>query len=389
MLLINNKKVNVEEFISRIESITGKKVEISELKSNLEFSYNPTRKGYDYALLRDKGIKVSNTLKSDDILAVFKIWDNNEGESVEFRFANRLPYENSKVPGNIIYDPKAIEISGSGFAFEQKDFEKAVFLYIHPLCFDSPLHETGRPYKYSHINPKAESRLKKEKMSKTQKAFTHASAIDDSELKIIALGLNIDLIPNADKDDIRTAILEFAMKSPDVYLEKTSTETVKFEGMILEALETRFIIKKEVGGIPTWEIGSGSRKGQQILVITNSDADHNLELMNHLKKNIAQYYPILSSFNNDVTADLTAEQYLSKVKNGGSKSDILPYEESHDITIDGVVDYKTAQLFLINNHPSGGQASAANTKKFLEEVLAGNITSENINEEVLKYLKKS
>src|SRR5690606_5178452 len=224
-------------------------------------------------------------------------------------------------------------------------------------------------------------------MSLKQKAFQHASNVDEDDLKVLALGLKLDLIPNADSDDIRAAIQEYALENASVYLEKTSTETIKYEGMIQEPLDTKFIIKKMMGGVPTFEFAKGPKKCQQIMVVMSNNNNDQGELVLHMKKNIAEYYPILASFNHDVTADNSAEQYLSNLKKGVPKNDIKPFKE--EVTFDKVVDFNSAKEFLKSSHPEGANPSPANTKAFLEKVQSGEVTNENVSEIAKSYIKQS
>lgn len=387
MLLINNQQVSVTQFVEKVKQITGKDIPLDDLKSNKEFKYNPSKKGYDLGLYKTRQMRVQKVLLKDDVLASFNVWSDTDQSTVEFRFANRTPYTNPKNPTVLVHDPKAIEIPGGVFNFDDRDIEKALYLYVNPLCFDSPFHKDGSPYRYSHNNLKAQSKKKLKEMSLKQKAFQHASNVDEDDLKVLALGLKLDLIPNADSDDIRAAIQEYALENASVYLEKTSTETIKYEGMIQEALDTKFIIKKMMGGVPTFEFAKGPKKGQQIMVVMSNNNNDQGELVLHMKKNIAEYYPILASFNHDVTADNSAEQYLSNLKNGVSKNDIKPFKE--EVTFDKVVDFNSAKEFLKSSHPEGANPSPANTKAFLEKVQSGEVTNENVSEIAKSYIKQS
>lgn len=386
MLLINNERVNATEFIDKVKAITGKTVPLEQIKANMEFKYNPVKKGYDLALYQTRSMKVQKVLRSDDVLASFNVWSEDDNATVEFRFANRTPYANPKNPTILVHDPKAIEFPGGVFNFEARDVEKALYLYVHPNCLDSPFHKEGTAYKFSHNNLKAQSERKSKEMTLRQRAFQHASNVDVDELKVLALGLGLDLIPNADSDDIRVSLQEYALENASSYLDKTANETIKFEGMIQEAVDTRLIVNKIIGGMSTWEFAKGPKKGNQIMIATGSGNDLG-ELKMHMKKNIATYYSELVSFNRDIVADNEAEKFLQGLKKGVDKSDFLPYKE--ELTLNGVVDFKTARDFLTESHPDKGQPAPASTKAFLAAIEAGEVTDGNVLEEVSKYIKKS
>lgn len=387
MLLINNQRVNATDFVKKIKEITGKDVPLDELTSNMEFKYNPVKKGYDLALYKTRNMKVQKVLRSDDILASFNVWSDKDQSTIEFRFANRLPYANPKNPTIMVNDPKAIEFPGGVFNFEQRDVEKALYMYVHPLCIDSPFYRPGTPYKFTHNNLKAESKRKLKDMSVKQEAFKHATNVDPDELKVLALGLGLSLIPNADSDDIRAAIQEYALENSKLYLEKTATETIKFEGMIQNAIDTGHIVNKIIGGINTWEFAKGADKGKQIMIVTSKNNNALGDLKLHMKTNIAEYYSSLAGFNKDLTADNTAEKFLSNLKNGVDKNEFMPFEE--ELTLNMVVDHKTAKQYLINAHPERKNPSATNAKLFLDAITAGEIVDGNVDEESKKYVNQS
>ena len=245
MLLIDNTQVSVNEFIERIEELSGKKIPLSQIKANMEFTYNKVKNKFDLGNYRNTHTKQPKEKLGDDILASFNVFDENKGKTVSFRFASRTPYTNPTNPNVLVYDPKALEFSGGTFSFEPREIERVIYMYCHPACADSPLYKAGNVYKYSHNNLKAANERKKEKMNKRSEAYRHATDVHESEIKVLALGLKIQLPPNADKDDIRVALQEYAMDNPEAYLRSVENETTKFEGMVQDALNTGFIVKNK------------------------------------------------------------------------------------------------------------------------------------------------
>lgn len=387
MLLIDNQQVNVDKFVSEINRISKKRIPLDEIKHNMEFKFNPLKKSIDLAMFKTRGMKVPKIARGADVLASFNAWDPENMKTVNFRFANRSPYTNPKNPTVLVHDPKAIEFPGGVFSFEERDLEKVVYLYANPNCFDSPLREKNKPYKYSHNNLKAASRNKAQEMNDRQKAFMHATNVDESEVKVLAIGLGLQLMPHADATDIRAELQEYAMNNPKVYLEKTSTETVKFEGMIQEALDSGRILKKTHGSIVSFEWGMGSRKGDQIMVVSGQGINHTRELKQHMKQNIADYYNDLAILNRDIAADAKAEQFLRMAKQGAPKEVFTPHVEK--LGFDSVVDFNSAKAYLASLHPEGGEPAPRNASEFYKLVASGDITAENVDELAKNYIKKS
>lgn len=388
MLLIDNKQVNVEDFVSEVERISGKSIPLTEIKHNMEFSFNALRKSFDLGLYVSRNMKVPNIAKGADILASFKAWDDGRGgRTVEFRFANRSPYTNPKNPSILVHDPKAIDFPGGVFNFEEREMEKMIYMYCHPRCYDSPFRKENTPYQYSHNNLKAASRRKSAEMGQRQKAFQHATNVDPSEVKVLAIGLGISLMPHADVDEIRAELQDYAMNNPKIYLEKTSSETIKFEGMIQEALDSGRIIKKTMGSINTFDWAKGSKKGKQIMVCSSDPASHLSELKQHMKQNIVEYYSDLAVLNRELIAESTAEEYLQMVKKGANKESFTPYEET--VSFEDVKDYNSSKQYLTEAHPQKGSPSPKSASSFLSLIESGEITAENVGEFLPNYIKKS
>lgn len=150
MLLIDNKQVTIDEFIKTVERITGKEVPLKDIRNNPQFNYNPAKKAINMGIFRDQRQRIAKLPKSDDVLASFNVFDENEGRTFTMRFASRTPYTNPNNPNALVHDPKAIEFPGGVFDFEARDIEKVIYLYCHPHCYDSPFYKGG-VYKYSHI----------------------------------------------------------------------------------------------------------------------------------------------------------------------------------------------------------------------------------------------
>lgn len=388
MLLIDNKQVSVEGFISKIEEISGKKIPLDQIKKNMEFQYNQAVSSIDYAQLVHHNRKVHREKKGDDVLASFRVFSDVDNQSVDFRFANRMPYSDVSRPNVLIYDPKAVEISGGINTLEPRDIERCVYLYCHPLCYDSPFYKSGSVYKYSHINVKAESIKLREEMNAKNKAYMHATNVDSMEIKALAKGLGITVLVDDDSTDIRIKLQDFAMNNSKKYLEKIQTETVKFEGMIQDAIDTGFITKSKNGEYVTWSFSKGRRAGNTITTISEREGgDVVHQLKTYMKEHIQDYYNDMSILNTDVNANMRADEFLKSIKKGAALEHTEPYNEAK--LLSSVVDYKSSLKYLAELHPEKGQPSPSNAKKFLELVLEGEINDGNVADEAKKYAKQS
>lgn len=384
-LLINEKNVSVAEFIEKIQELTSQTIPLEEIKGNLEFAYNTASLPIDLGKFRQTGMRIKSNKKSDDVLAQFDIFDENSGETVSFRYVDTAPYRNVKTD-KIVYTPVAIEFPGSYFSFEKKDLEKVIYLYCHPHCFDSPLYTKGKPYKYSHVNLKKEVRAKSNKINKIDEAFKLIESRPDDQLKPLAIGLGIDLIPNADAGDIRTALKEEAMRNPFGLVEQIEAGVVIFEGMIQSAVDDGVINQKQVGDQIIWSYNKGPKRGVQIVAINSVGSDAVRELKNYMTEHVDQYYPELTTYNRSIASNANASKYLNAALSGSPVADVKPHKEF--MKLSDVVDFKTGESYLIeNSNPALGKPSNVVISKFYKAVLAGDIHEDNIDVEIVNYAK--
>lgn len=385
MLLIDDNQVSVDQFIARVEEISGKTINLRDIKKSMELEFNPSKQLFDAGTFRNTGVRQRRQKRSDDVLAHFTVFSDKENRSVSFRFTNRMPYLNDR--NRKVYDPKAIDISGGITTFEPRELERMVYLYCHPHCFDSPFRQDGVPYKYSHVNVTAENRKSRIYIETVERALNHARTVHESEIKVFAKGLGIAIDDkNDDLDDIRAKVMKYAMDNSANYMEKASDSVVKYEGMIRDAIDMRVIVGKSTGGYWQWSFAKGRRKGEVITTIPES-ANKITELITFLKENIKDYYHDIVAVSDDNHSNISAKKFLENIELGRPETELKPYNPN--LELDAVVDHTSATNYLAELHPEKGQPSPANAKKFLEEVLNGNITDGNVAEEAKKYIKKS
>lgn len=387
MLLINNKQVNLDEFVTKVEEVSGGKVPLLEIKQNMEFVYNQVKSSYDLGIYRDTGRKIPKIGRGEDILAVFKVFSEKEGQTLEFRYASRTPYTNPNNPTVLVHDPKAIDFPAGTFSYEKREIEKVVYMYCHPSCGSSPLFKEGTVFKYKHNNLKEASQKKREAIDLKRQALFHAANVPEHDLKVLAKGMNIVFPEKSDAADIRVLLEEYALEKPKLYLDKVEKETTFFDGRVHDALELGIIKATNINGAMLYSFTKGDQAGQNILSVDPREKNPVEALKTYMKANIAKYHHYLATLNRDVSADMEAEKYLRSVKGEVKQEEFMPYVE--ELTLESVVDHKSAAEYLRESHPEKGNASPSNVKAFLEGVLTGEINDGNIRTEVFKYIRKS
>lgn len=389
MLFIDNKKMNESDFLAEIEKISGNKVDLKALKENTSFTYNEVSQTFDLAKLK-KGQRVKRTSQGADVQAVFRIYDQKEGMEREIRYAKRMPYADVKNGGNLIYDPKAIDIPSGQFGYNPaKDIDMALYLLVHPACLDSPFRVEGeyRPYRYVHNNIRKESKRRSEKVTKLEDSLRHAGLLADEELKMFAKGLGLQMDKSLDYDDIRSEIKSYAMENPEKYYTAMQSESVKFIGMIQDAIDNSFIISKKIASTTVWLYNVGPNKGIQITSVPAEISNATEYLKTYLGNNMPSHYDTLINMNRQAYSEMNMEQFLRSKKEGKVPEEVYK-TDAGKMTVADVVDSATSKAYLTNSHPQERPPSPQNAKLFLEAVTAGSITEDNVSEEVLNYVAK-
>lgn len=387
MLFINDVSKSVEEFVSEISRITKKEIDLGDLKKNPSFLRNDAFKAFNLAVYKTTGNKTPNVNQGDDVFASFRYFDGNE--QYVFRYANNVPYRNRDKGDRLVYTPKAIDLPDDDFSFDDKNsFDQAVYIYCHPACSDSPFYDPEKVARFSHNSLTKAVKRKSSKLTKLEDCLRYADNLAESEVKIFAKGLGLTLNEHWTTDDIRVELKDYALTYTDTFYNASQLETVKFDGMIQDAIDNKNIVSVNIVDTVVWNWGSGIYKGIQITSVPRGVGDTVLYLKNHIKENIAQYDEILVNLNKSSYANLKSEEYLRAKKSG-----VVPATEyqsdADEMKLSEVVDFKSAGEFLILTHPLQKQSSQKNTKAFLERVLSGDINDDNVSEEIVQYLAKS
>lgn len=392
MLFIDNQKVSESQFISEIEKISGKPVDMEALRKSTTFTYNEVNNSFNLAKFKTTGKKIRNVSQGGDVLSSFRKYDHESGIEREFRYAKKTPYADLKNGGNLVYEPRAIDISSGNFSFQKNEIDLALYILVHPDCYDSPFRESEftTAYKYSHVNVKKDVEKKNEKVLMLEKSLLHASRLEDQELLMFAKGLGVPLEKSFDSEDVRGSLKSWAMENTELYYKAMQTEVVKFMGMIQDALDNRYIISRKIADHTVFLYDKGINKGSQITTVPQEVSDDIQYLKTYLGTNISTHYDALMNLNKEAFSELSVENFLASKKEGLPKEAFrLPTEEESDVmTLADVVDHQSAKKYLRLSHFERKDSSQAKIAKFLKSVTAKEITDDNIEDVIVEYIAK-
>lgn len=386
MLFINDERLNVEQFVTRMNELTGKKIDLEELKKNPSFSSNEAIAGIDFRTFATTGRRVPKYGEGSDILTVFRFFSTIKEQQVEVRYASRMPHNDFR-SGNKVYTPRHIDVDPRDFGFTASQIEAALYMYVHPDCKQSPVRDETKVHKYSHNSLKANIQAKDNKVKILEACLLHATNLIPEEVKLMAKGLGINVDERYSSEEIRSEIKSFILENSAKYYESMQTESVKFLGLVQDCIDNNYISGNTTSGQTVWSYNQGPSKGRQIVAIASDVEDPIKGLKDYLIENIASHYGNLVGMHKGVVAAQKAEDFLKTQKTGEVNEEV--YSAGGDtMELSDVVDFKSAATLLELVHPEGKKSSMTKTKQFLEAVQSGEINEDNVSEKVVDYIAK-
>lgn len=388
MLLINAKISSAEEVLNQINKSFNKDYSVKTLKNvfakNPDFKINPVTNMIDLGTSAKRGSKVYKQAPGIDILTRFKYFCPVDNKEVEIRYADTQPHFNTSNQ-KMVYKPKSIDLAGpyhSVSSSDSKGFEKMLFIYLHPTHLKSPLNKPGSVYRYSHVNQDEVFQNKAEANNRVIEALKHSETLVESELVIFAKSLGID-VTGRTHEQVKTLIQSFLLageRNVTAYHKHMKDQSHVFVGRIIDAIDNKMIVSQKTGNGITWSFNTAKNKSTIVVVQAGNDAKQTL--IEHIKGNISEYHPIIMALSKENLSNKNYEDYFKKLDSG----DIV--EADGKMKLDDVVDFKSSYDFLCQ-HFQVETFYKKNASVFLEEVLKGDITEENFEEEVAKFAPKN
>ena len=175
-------------------------------------------------------------------------------ETAELIFCNAAPRKDKE--GVVRSVPRHYHYEGRNMLLNEKEAQLQVFLYLHPLCRESPFRNGGR-WEWSLVDRKAEAR---EKNKAAQVIIDLIKEINDEQnigkLKRIARGLGFTAngayisIPESrvNDDEVAAELVQIAMKYPKEFGVAFRDANTILWGAVREAKDKGLIMLHGVGG---------------------------------------------------------------------------------------------------------------------------------------------
>lgn len=328
MLFENRKQISAKDLMLKYATLA----DYNKILKAPSFEIAANRKKIDRA--NGGRIKVP---KGFQMRSHFYATDKATDLKVEIRYARSA---NTKIVGDRVVDvfePRYVETKGATFA-HQNDIDLAVFKFLSTNSALSPLRPAGSTVKpkYEFIDTKKRSEAKMDSINSYADAITHAKQLNTDRMLILAKGLGIKGIDKKEPEDIRVDVLEFAMKNPAVYLQKSATEITYIEGRIINLVDKGIIKLSNVGAIRRWSWTSGEREGEHILDIQNVTQDAKAALKNFFFDDINRWRGILESTTNDISAREKAIRALQMEEEKNTPSNGNPAHQEEKVIGDAL-----------------------------------------------------
>lgn len=381
MLFENRKQVSAEDLMRKYATYEDYK----KIEKKPSFEADKSRKKIDRV---NGGVVKVN--KANKVRSSFMATDKTTRLKVEIRYASS---NNTKIVGDRVIDdfePRYVDMNGATVAFSN-DIDLAVYFFLHPNNSLSPLRDDkskAKP-KYEYIDTKKRSQAKIASIDALGQAMEHSRNLSEEKVVILAKGLGIKGIEKKDAEDVRADLMEFAMKYPKIYNEKSASRVTFSEGRILNLVDKGIIKLVNVGSIRRWMWTAGEREGEHILDIQNVTQDAKQALKNFFFNDINTYSNLLESLSDSTSARQKAENALRDaevVYTGDDRvvgDNLPPHLKSQSQITETVTEFELpkdnaeAMALLTEIRNDGKNASWPQVANFMGAIESGAVTKDN------------
>jgi len=232
----------------------------------------------------------------------------------------------TKTVGNQLketFEPRDIRFMGMKNEYKN-DLDMAVFLYLHPDNADSPVRTTmnvvTRP-KLTYIDKQKRASDRISGVNLVAKAMSHVNGLSDEEITILAKGLGFKNVDRTEPESVKADVLEFALKSPKLYMEQSESQLTILRGKIQHMADSGIFKIEKIGNVRRWKWATGSNEGGTVVDIINQTVDSREALINHIFSHINDYLPSIQNMTDSLNARQVAERALKP------KDDVPVYTE--------------------------------------------------------------
>lgn len=265
----------------------------------------------------------------------FVIEDPQTGLKEIFRYAKS---RGTKTVGNQlkeVFEPREVRFMGMKNEF-RNDLDLAVFYMLRPETEDSPVRKMmnviDKP-KISYIDKQKRASDRISGVNMVAQAMTHVNSLSDEEITILAKGLGFKNVDRTEPESVKADVLEFALKSPKVYLEQSASQLTLIKGKIHHMVDSQIFKMEKIGNVRKWKWAAGVNEGGTIVDIINQTVDAREALINHIFSHINDYLPAIQNMTDSLNARQVAERALK------SKEEIIEAAPNQQVIGEALPDH--------------------------------------------------
>lgn len=286
MLFINKKEVKASD----VGKIIGYHVPLDKIKKKPLFEINPALMSKDPA----NGAGAIKCRQSMEFPAVF-FTKSKTGETLEIRYATTSTPDMKTLGQSNKYSPRMVEFDGKA-EFIGDDLDKAVYYWLHFYNEGSPFRAAGIPFDYSLVDDDAKANKLISELTLKGKATSHAAALNEDEMILIAKGMKIPGASSMELLMVRAQLMQYASNSPAQYLAAAQSTVNQVKGLIYDSIDKLIFVCENTHNIKRWKWGKGPKEGQLIFEMSSTVQDENEALINHISQSpgaVNEIIPIL------------------------------------------------------------------------------------------------
>jgi len=305
----------------------------------------------------------------------------------------RLRYAESQIPrveGGVMrynYEPGRLNVDGSTVNFLNAP-DKAVFMYLNPGNPSSPFADKTKK-KFAYMDSIEQTLKDVADMTNIQRAFEHASKMDEEELVIVAKGLKLLKNDDYEIDELRVRLQQFALNTTTNkrYILAMDDDMVRIEGRIRNMVDKKIFELQRRGSSRQWVWAQGARQGEYIGdAIMNQNDDAIQRLFNYIKANLGDYLYDIRNSTTILQADRKAREILAAEKPKAPVVEVpahltnlnseLPFPSGAPALKERLTTFAEFRDYV---GEKGYPKNSALIKNFMDATQEGAVTDENVN----------
>lgn len=202
---------------------------------------------------------------------------NYNGDTFTLRYADG-PGRSDK-NGNMTYAPNMVTFAGTTMAFQAKDYDKFVYMFLHRFNASSPFKGVNPQIEYYDPTAVAvAAQLVAQKQAEMNMAIWNTEITSDEKIRMKAAGImvrgqSLTVAKNIPTATLRAQLAQLFQRFPDDFIAAWNSEVTLLNGLVNDAIDSGIIehAANTGNGRPGWVWRKGPATGNVATYTSNND----------------------------------------------------------------------------------------------------------------------